>query len=148
MIYLGQYLPAINYKSALEAGALKQGDVMHLKSQLLQLNVLAGGFIVTSLIWASATAKIIDRRFFSASIYFAVGGILVLFGFIHSPLIGDRMFLPWQMSDPKVFDAGLKRIVLEFAVAYLVMSMLMFAIGTTITEKPIDSDEEFQQLGG
>lgn len=147
MIYLEQYQPAINYESAIQAGTLTEGDASYLKSQKLQLNVLAGGFIVTSLIWASATAKIIDRRFFSASIYFAIGGILVLFGFIHSPLVGDRMFLPWEMSDPEVFDAGLKRIVIEFAVVYLIMAMLMFAMGSTTREKTIDTDEEFEQLG-
>ena len=46
-----------------------------------QITVLSGGFILTSLLWASATAKIIDRRFSVAAIYFAVGGMLTLFGF-------------------------------------------------------------------
>ena len=66
-------------------------------SATLTLEVLAGGFIITSLIWASALAKIIDRKLSGASIYFSVAGILVLFGVIHSP-INDQMFLPWDLN--------------------------------------------------
>ncbi len=143
MIYLGQYLPA--FYSAIENGCFQpEGD--YLQQQVLHLSVLAGGFIVTSLLWASATAKIIDRRFFSAATYFALGGMLVMFGVIHSPLDGDRMFLPWNLSDPDQFDLASKRIVLEFAVAYLIMSILMFLMGYLNDDEPINTDEEYERL--
>jgi AGZA family xanthine/uracil permease-like MFS transporter len=112
----------------------------------LQLSVFAGGFIMTSLIWAAATAKIVDRRYYTASIYFALGGMLVLFGIMHSPLAGDKMFLPWDLTDTEIFSADSKRIVLQFAIAYLVMAVLMFIMGNLIGGKTIDSDEEFEKL--
>ena len=80
MIYVGQYVEAAQF------GAPGFEFPGYLESQRLYLSVLAGGFIITSLIWASATAKIIDRRYYSASVYFALGGMFVLFGVIHSPL--------------------------------------------------------------
>ena len=111
----------------------------------MSINVLAGGFILTSLIWASATAKMIDRKFSSAAIYFAIGGVLTLFGFMHSPLIGDKMFLPWQIS---TFDELPRKMVTQFAIAYLVMAVLMFLIGwlTAESQIPVESDEDFENL--
>jgi hypothetical protein len=144
---------------------------------------LAGGFILTSLIWASAMARIIDRRFFSASVYFAVGGFLVLFGVMHSPLDGDKMFLPsqlWQTDtmvviepgetglktgdriplsefndlknkstleyrNVKAFSEDERKVVTNFALAYLVMAVLMYLLGWLLKDKVkvINTDEEF-----
>ena len=113
-----------------------------------QITVLSGGFILTSLLWASATAKIIDRRFSVAAIYFIVGGLLTLFGLMHSPLPGDRMFWPWQIFDPAVLSAEQAASVRDFAIAYLVMASLMFGLGILLGDelKTIDSDEEFEKL--
>ena len=140
MIYVGQYVEAVQF------GAPDFEFPGYLESQRLYLSVLAGGFIITSLIWASATAKIVDRRYFSASIYFALGGMFVLFGVIHSPLAGDQMFMPWQLNDPAVFDENSKKVVLEFAVAYLVMAVLMFLLGSVSKSNPIETDSEFEEL--
>ena len=140
MIYVGQYVDAAKF------GAPDFEFPGYLESQRVYLSVLAGGFIITSLIWASATAKIIDRRYYSASIYFALGGMFVLFGVIHSPLAGDQMFLPWQMNDAAMFDELSKKVVLEFAVAYLVMAVLMFVLGSVSKSDPIETDEEFEKL--
>ncbi len=86
-------------------------------------------------------ARIIDKRFFSASIYFAVGGLFVLFGVIHSPLAGDKMFWPWNICDP-----DLRTIVIEFAVAYLIMALIMFGLGWLVRTPPIDTDEDYESL--
>jgi len=113
-----------------------------------QITVLSGGFILTSLLWASATAKIIDRRFSVAAIYFAVGGVLTLFGVMHSPLPGDRMFWPWQLFDGTSFSAEQAASVRDFAIAYLVVALLMYGLEVLLGEdlKAIDSDEEFEKL--
>ena len=134
MIYVGQF---VSDPSSLAP---------HLQDLMLHLSVLAGGFIMTSLIWASATAKIVDRRYYSASIYMALGGMLVLFGVMHSPLAGDKMFLPWNLANPDIFDAGAKQVVIQFAIAYLVMAMILFLIGTLSKEEPIDTDEQYENL--
>jgi len=136
MIYVGQYVQA----AELGAGDFEYPE--YLKSQELYLSVLAGGFIITSLIWASATAKIIDRQYFTASVYFALGGIFVMFGVIHSPLPGDQMFFPWQISDSDIFSSDTTKIVIEFAVAYLIMAALMFILGAVSNAKPIPADDQ------
>lgn len=146
MIYLGQYAEVFDYEGAIAAGKISEGDMYFLKGQMTNLTIMAGGFILSSLIWASAVAKIIDRRFYAASIYFAVGGILVLFGVMHSPLEGDKMFLPWQLSDETMFSAGEKLLVIQLAIAYLVMAFLLFGLGNVIDEKVINTDEEFEKI--
>ncbi len=136
-IILGQYMVAINYDN------VNPGDAAHLQAMWLNLSVLAGGFIITSLIWASGMAMIIDRKFNAASICFAVGGILVLFGVIHSPLPGDEMFFPWNLS---VLEAPQRSLVIQFCLAYFVMALVMFGMGIFSTDAPIETDEEFEKL--
>lgn len=144
MIFLGQFEEAgvIDYR-------LAGGGAGRLQAMWLHLSVLAGGFILTSLIWASATARIIDRRYVSASIYLAVGGMLTLFGLMHSPLKGDQMFWPWQLFDDSIgFNEAQRKIVIEFASAYLIMAMLMFGLAVLLKNKlkVIETDEEYESL--
>jgi AGZA family xanthine/uracil permease-like MFS transporter len=148
MIYLGQYLEFVDFDAAIAAGTLKDYQGLFLESQILHLNVLAAGFIVTSLIWGAATAHIIDREFFAASICMAVAGILVLFGVIHSPLAGEKMFLPRQLNDSAMFDQHASRVVIQFAVSYLVMSLLLFGIGHWVKSDPqeIESDDVIKAM--
>jgi len=119
-----------------------------LKTRFFYANVLAGGFIFTSVIWASATAKIIDRRFVAASIYFLCGGIFVLFGVMHSPLPDDQMFLPSQLRSLDVFSRQQFEAVLNFSLAYFFMAVLMLALAKMLpNEKTIDTDEDYEKLG-
>ncbi len=148
MIYLGQYIKVFDYQSAMDAGIIKAGDQAFLQSQIIYLSVLAGGFILTSLIWASALAKITDRRFYGASVFLAVGGMLVMFGVMHSPLAGDKMFLPWNLADENLFGPEEKQLVIQFAVAYLVMSVVLFFLGMFMKGDTIDSDDEFDAVTG
>ena len=126
---------------------------MELQTEFQILKMLNNGFIITSLIWASAMARIVDRRFFSAAVYFAVGGILSLFGIMHSPWQGDKMYWPWNIgivpgSDPEnpVVDEAVQQIIVEFSVAYLVMALLMFALGWIMKPEPITSDKQYEAL--
>lgn len=155
VIFFDQFVPVIDFSQVPEEVAASY------QKTLLYLQILAGGFIMTSLIWASATAQIIDRRFFSASVYFALGGILVLFGVMHSPITGDKMFWPWEIgfvpqgNGEVIFVQGVRDAVINLAVAYMVTSALMFVLGLMfnkgmMTDGPpatIDSDEAFEKLG-
>ena len=115
-----------------------------IQGNMLIVNVLAGGFIFTSLIWASAVAKIIDRRFKTAAIYFAVAGVLVLFGIMHSPLAGDKMFWPTELTE---MPAESRSYVIQFCIAYFVMAVICFGMSTVTTEEEfIDTDEAFEAL--
>ena len=127
------------------AGAL---DLSKAPELVHQITVLSGGFILTSLIWAAATAKIIDRKFTTAAIFLSVGGVLTLFGMMHSPLPGDQMFWPWQIFDAELFDDWQTKSIRDFAIAYLVMALLMFGLSVLLGDdlKPINTDEEFESL--
>ena len=67
------------------------------------MRILANGYIVTSLLWASALAAMIDRRLQVAAAYFAVAACGTLFGVIHSPLPGSPRVLALAID---VGDAG------------------------------------------
>ena len=110
------------------------------------LRILSGGFIITSLIWASSLAQIIDRRFNSAAIYFVVAAVLVMFGVIHSPLDGEKMFLPWNLFFESMQSH--QKIVLQIAGSYLVMAGLvwMMELAKGPNDKLITSDEEYEAL--
>ncbi|QEG24594.1 permease [Mariniblastus fucicola] len=125
-------LPAIAKLIALSVGdfAGEIGADMsdRLSHSLLYINVLAGGFIFTSVIWASATAKIVDRKYLAAGVYFTLGGLFTLFGIMHSPLSGDKMFLPTELMNGEVFDEAKVAAVRDFAIAYFVMAAIMIGL--------------------
>ena len=105
------------------------------------LQQLAGGFIITSLIWASALAFIIDRKFYFAAAFFLAAMVCSLFGIIHSPLDGDQMFLITQLEPEH------KQSVLSFALGYFIVSGILFALPHVLEDvRPINSDEEFDKL--
>jgi AGZA family xanthine/uracil permease-like MFS transporter len=114
----------------------------------LVVNVLAGGFILTSLIWASATARIIDRKFFSAGIFFFVGSALSMCGLMHSPLKDDQMFLPYQLFERGIMSPRQASISIQFISMYLIATILMFGLGLLLKDKaqPIETDEAYEKL--
>jgi AGZA family xanthine/uracil permease-like MFS transporter len=67
------------------------------QTELDVVRVLASGFIVTSLLWSSGLATLIDRHLGKAAAYFGAAGACSLFGVIHSPLPGSRLFWPWEL---------------------------------------------------
>lgn len=94
-----------------------------LKFELDTLRVLSNGFIVTSVIWASALAAAIDRQLFRSSAFFAVAAALTLFGVMHSPLPSGGMYLPWTLpADPLKFVA-------QYASGYALVAILLAAWG-------------------
>ena len=110
-----------------------------LQGEIMTMRLLANGFIVTSLLWASALAAMIDRRLQLAATFLAVAGACSLFGIIHSPLPGAAMFWPFSL------DESLREIPIRFAVGYLAAAAILTAwhrwlqsVGVT----PILTDEE------
>jgi AGZA family xanthine/uracil permease-like MFS transporter len=97
-----------------------------LARNLQTLRILAGGFIITSLIWASALAALIDRRLRLAATWFAVAAACALFGIIHSPLPGSPLVNPLQLPENLPgMAAGQTPVYL--AAAYLAASALLLA---------------------
>jgi len=61
--------------------------------------ILGHGFIISSMLWAAALAKLIDRSFYPAVLYFLIMASLTFFGFIHSVLPHGDVYLPWTLAD-------------------------------------------------
>ena len=114
------------------AGNPKKGLVaqprFRLGEDLQTLRMLSGGFIVTSLIWASFLASLIDRRLALAAGYFGVAAMCSLFGVIHSPLPGSPLVNPWNLPDTLPHAAaGQTPIYLASAYAGIAVLMLVWA---------------------
>ena len=100
-------------------------DASHGISELAVINVLGNGFIITSMIWASFVVAMIDGKPWRAAWILLLGGIMTLFGVIHSVVPAGSLYLPWTLDPP------LRAIALQFAGAYgvlaLVLAMLSFS---------------------
>jgi AGZA family xanthine/uracil permease-like MFS transporter len=100
-----------------------------LPEQLQTIQVLASGFIVTSLLWGSGLAAIIDRRLRVAGVYFAVASVCSLFGVIHSPFPDERLIVPWALGDG-LPHAAAGQTPFFMATAYLLVATMLFVWGT------------------
>jgi AGZA family xanthine/uracil permease-like MFS transporter len=106
------------------------------RTQIDIVRILANGFIVTSLMWASLLAKIIDRRLQTAAGIAAIMALFTLFGITHSPLPGAPMFVPWPYLLPgaeqlATWQLGPDsiRTPLEYAAGYLIVAVMLYAWG-------------------
>nr|WP_315860680.1 permease [Rhodopirellula sp. SM50] len=93
------------------------------------ISMLGSGFILTSLLWAWGLAASIDRNLRTAGIVFLVCAVFTLFGLMHSPLEGSRLFLPlgpehWETI---VLGPESRSKVFEFAAGYAVVGVLLLA---------------------
>jgi adenine/guanine/hypoxanthine permease len=98
-----------------------------LSDQIQTLRILSAGFIVTSLLWASAMANLIDRDLQGAARYLGVAALCALVGIIHSPTPGSPLSLPWALGDLPKAAAGQTPIYV--AAGYAVMAILLAAWG-------------------
>lgn len=115
------YLVLIQVNSALTgAGSSTDRLTGEAAATLQNITILANGFIISSLIWASAVSKIIDRRFKAAAGFLCAGGIAALFGVIHSPYPDGRLFWPWAI------DSDVPAVLLS---AYLLAAGVLLVIG-------------------
>ena len=92
-----------------------------LKQKIATLTMLSNSFVLISLLWAWALAAIIDRKTKSAAFVFIAAAGFTLFGFIHSPLAENRLFVPFGPDSwgNIVLDAEYRSATLEYAAGYL-----------------------------
>jgi AGZA family xanthine/uracil permease-like MFS transporter len=98
MIFADAWLPA-------SGGRVERLPLLD-AARLQTVRVLSAGFIVTSLLWGSALAAIIDRQLRRAASFLAVAALCSLFGVIHSPLPGSPLMLPWDLPALPAAAAG------------------------------------------
>jgi AGZA family xanthine/uracil permease-like MFS transporter len=96
------------------------------------LRCLANGFIVTSLLWASALAAMLDGRLLRSAGCLGIAGLCSLFGVIHSPLRPAVIALPQhvlaQMSPgPAIRCQSPYHWAIAYALAALLLILLHLA---------------------
>jgi adenine/guanine/hypoxanthine permease len=117
------FLPAIAYLITIKLGnpgivppeqfARLFGDASHGLPELAVTVMLGNGFIMTSMIWATALAALIDRSPRRAALALLVGAAFTAFGVIHSVQPQGGMALPWSL------DPVSRAMMLSFVSAYL-----------------------------
>jgi len=99
----------------------------HAQTDYLTVQMLYNGFIVTSLVWASALANLIDRRLLRAAAFFGIACVFTLFGIMHSPLPGGAMYVPWNLGADH--HQSLAPVMYQWAGGYALMTVLLLAWG-------------------
>jgi adenine/guanine/hypoxanthine permease len=93
--------------------------------EMLVTVAMGNGFIVTAMLWGSFLAELIDRKFRATAVYLFLLAGLAFFGIIHSASPDGVMYLPWTL------DGIARQIPYQFGAAYLVLGMLILALGKT-----------------
>jgi AGZA family xanthine/uracil permease-like MFS transporter len=135
-------LPALAYLATIPLEMTAGPDQLraaYAAPQMLALRCLAHGFIVTSLLWASALSAILDRHMYRAALFLVVAAACCLVGVIHSPLSPEAIAWPWdvvrQMEHAWAALEPAKRLALlcqspyHWAGGYLLAAALLAAIG-------------------
>ncbi len=129
-------LPALAYLATIPmemALTREQLGAAYAAPQMLALRCLAHGFIVTSLLWASALSAILDRHMFRAALFLLVAAACTLVGVIHSPLSPEAIAWPWeviqQMNQASSSANLLCQSPYHWAGGYLLAAALLVAIG-------------------
>lgn len=109
-----------------------------LQENLMVVLMLKNGFVLTSLLWASILAMAIDRRMVAACAFTMLAMVGTLFGFIHSPVASNAIFLPWGDSHASAWTipAELLQRVWIMAIGYGLVAALFFAWGLYIKRLP------------
>jgi hypothetical protein len=87
--------------------------------EIATIRSLGNGFIITSLLWASTLAAMIDREFRKAAICMTIAAGLSLFGIMHSPFPGAAMFFVLNL------DPASQQTPLSYVVGYLLVAAMM-----------------------
>lgn len=94
------------------------------------LRCLSSGFIVTSLLWASALAAAIDGKMIRAAGFLAVAGACSLFGVIHSPLVPAVIAWPHSVLAAMPNDPAIRcQSPYHWAAAYGLAALVMVILG-------------------
>ena len=98
---------------------------------LQTLRCMANGFLLTSLLWATTMAMMIDGRLRAGSFVLVIAALFSWVGIIHSPLPDERVALPWQvLADvpPAYANVITYQTPWHWAFAYLLSAALMWLL--------------------
>jgi AGZA family xanthine/uracil permease-like MFS transporter len=136
-------IPALAYLIKVPLDMVLIGPPPEAARELVQtLRCLSGGFIVTSLLWASALALILDGRLRAAAFTLVLAGVCALFGIIHSPLPAEQINLPWRVMQqiaPEFWNAVAVQTPYHWAGAYVLSALLLLALSWK--DQPVDVED-------
>ncbi len=114
-----------------------------LRSDIKTLRILSNGFIITSLLWSSQLAAMIDRKLILAAGYLALAATATLFGIMHSPFTNGAMYVPWLADSSLAHET---EATYRYAAAYLICAVIVvlwsFLVRREIASQPHDYLEQ------
>lgn len=124
-------LPALAYLGLIvvEQALGGRAPAEHATVAMQALRCLANGFIVTSLLWASALAQLLDGRLIRSASFLTVAGVCSLVGIIHSPLAPAAIAWPNQVFAQMATDPAIRcQSPYHWAAAYALAAALLAAL--------------------
>jgi AGZA family xanthine/uracil permease-like MFS transporter len=143
------YLALLNVNQVLAPGAAAFAALRPEVRQWVQTVTClsgGGGFLMTSLLWATALAKLIDGRMRAAAGALVLASACALVGIIHSPLPSGPILPPGrvvaQLEAAGRADAARRQTPYHWAAAYAATAAVLLAIGALGRPLgPHDADE-------
>ena len=131
-------LPALAYLVLIPLDQVLVGNPppAHLAVVTQSLRCLANGFVVTSLLWASALAAILDAKLLRAAGCLGIAAVCSLVGIIHSPLSTAMIALPQQVLPLLSSDTAIRcQSPYHWAAAYGLAAAMLIALCFTKEQK-------------
>jgi adenine/guanine/hypoxanthine permease len=108
--------------------------------------MLANGFIVTSLLWATTLAFLIDGRLRATIVTLVLAAVFALFGIIHSPLPESPILPPHEaiarLREAGRYEASAGQTPYHWAAAYAALAIAVAVVGRTGKAPTPESPEE------
>jgi adenine/guanine/hypoxanthine permease len=147
-------VPALAYLAVLTLGRVTPelgkpfaalGDQTQHYIQTVTVLAGGGGFILTSLLWATALAHLIDGQVRQVVATLLLGAVFSLFGIIHSPLPSSPIMSPAavikQLEAEGRAKASARQTPYHWSAAYALMAVAILALGRFGTP-PVHSNTE------
>ena len=133
-------IPALAYLASLVVGQFVAPDPATFaklspptQHYVQTVTILAGGFIVTSLLWGTTLAHLIDGRLRPAIVALLLASVCSLFGVIHSGLPAGPIVAPNEairrLAENQRYDASALQTPYHYAAAYGLVATLLLALG-------------------
>jgi AGZA family xanthine/uracil permease-like MFS transporter len=133
------FLPAIAYLMTIKLGnpgivppdrfAALFADGAHGLSELAVIVALGNGFIITSMVWASMLAALIDGKPWRAVAALLAGALFTAFGVMHSAHPQGGLYWPWAL------EGAAWSLMLDFVAAYATLAAVLAALALTSRDR-------------
>jgi AGZA family xanthine/uracil permease-like MFS transporter len=133
------FLPAIAYLMTIKLGnpgivppdrfAALFADGAHGLSELAVIVALGNGFIITSMVWASMLAALIDGKPWRAVAALLAGALFTAFGVMHSAHPQGGLYWPWAL------EGAARSLMLDFVAAYATLAAVLATLALTSRDR-------------